>query len=154
MSLFILPRIEVLSVIVQEVTEQVVDVDFSFDPVRQLLHESHVSSRCKRRQSVLLPVVVEEVFDFADEVLVKRITVVEAREQSDPLRQVLVLAHLPQRLVVQQDLNELAHDEREVGHAKHHEESADQSLLRCHGTHVTEANRRQRRQRVIPHFDE
>ena len=103
--------LEVLFVLVQEIGEKVVDEDLTLNRVRQLVHEPCVGLTAEGRETVVLPVVIKEVLDLGDKLLVQGVTIVEPRQESNPLAQVFVMAYLPERLVVHENLNELTHDE-------------------------------------------
>jgi len=66
----------------------------------ELIHESEICFSLEGLHSVMFPVIVKKVFNFGDEVFLQGVSIVESREQSDPLAQVFMLSYLPKRLVV------------------------------------------------------
>jgi hypothetical protein len=102
---------EVLFVVIQKVCEKIIDKDLALHIVRQLIHEPLAALALDGREPIVLPEVIEEVFDLCDQLLVERISVIEPGQQSNPLREVLVVADNPQRFIVHQNVDELSHDE-------------------------------------------
>ena len=103
--------LEVPLVLVEEIIEQVIYEDLALNVVRKLIHESDILLSANCRKPVVVPVVVEEVLDFRDQLLPKRVTVVESGEQSYPLGEIPVVTYFPETFIVHQDLDELPHDE-------------------------------------------
>ena len=58
--------LEVALVFVEEILEEVVDVDLALDVVWQFTHESDIGLIIHSTERIILPEVVEEIFDFGD----------------------------------------------------------------------------------------
>lgn len=106
-------------VLIHEVLEQIINDNFTLDRRWERAHESSVRFELESIQSVVFPVVIEEVLDLGDQVLVQWVAVVEPREESNPLREILVVSKLEERVIIEQNLNELTHYEGKHSNSKH-----------------------------------
>ena len=65
---------------------------------------------------VILPVVVEEVLNFTDQLFVERLASIKVGKQGQPLGKVAAITALVHISILVEDLDEAAHDEREDSH--------------------------------------
>lgn len=63
--------------LVQEISEQVLDVDGLLGGVGQLVYESQVFVRLRGHQRIVVPIVFKEVFDLDDQLSSQRLLIVE-----------------------------------------------------------------------------
>jgi len=92
--------------------------DLVLQLVWHLVHEAHAALSLYGCNSVILPVEVKVVFDVIHQLLFQGVSIVEPAEQRDPLTEVLVVANLPQTLVVGHDVDELSDNKREDRHSE------------------------------------
>jgi hypothetical protein len=146
---------ERLPIRVQKICEEKVGVNEFLHSWRQLIINVEVCLIPEGRQPILPPSVLKVILDFHLQFMVQWLLVVQILDSQEEYGEIVAIADvLGELLELLQDLNEVAHDEGEYGHAAKQNEGAHQPLHIASGVVIAEAHRTQRGKCEIEHDDQ
>lgn len=134
--------VEECSIFVKEVFEQVVNKYMALNFIRKTAQEPQIAFLGHGLHPIIGPIIVEEVFNFSDQIFIERISIIEPWQKGDPLWKIWMRAYFPKRFVVHQNFNKLTHDKREHCNSKHKNHRSNNAFRRAHRCEISETNGR------------